>query len=484
MRTWSRRGFLTAAAAATAGAAVGCAPESSAPTPVLPGDPSVAAAERARRLDGAAVVAAAMTAAPATVDLGGGLAVATWAYDGRVPGKEIRLKAGQVLSATVTNGLPVDTTLHWHGLAVRNDADGVPHLTQDPIAPGGSRVFEFTVPDAGTHWFHPHVGVQLDRGLYAPLIVEDPADLGRQDAEAVLVLDDWLDGVDGRDPDAELATLLKGMEMDHGMAMFPSPVLGGDAGDVAHPHFLINGRTIAEPHVVTAGPGQRVLLRLINAGADTAFRFAVAGHRLTVIATDGYPVVPVETSSLLIGMGERYDVLLTAGDGAFPIVAAAEGKGARAAALLRTASGAADVTAGVPELLGTPLLGIDLTTPPERLLPARPADVTHDVVLAGDMATYDWTINGRLHPDVPPFEVREGQRARFRVQNASAMFHPVHLHGHTFQTGSLRKDTLLVLPGQKAEFEMRADNPGQWMLHCHNAYHGEAGMMATVSYVK
>lgn len=489
MGTWTRRGFLLTASAAAAGVVTGCSsPKPDGASLILPGDPSVAAAEQARRISGAAVVEASMTAAPATVDLGG-VTVRTWAYDGRLPGKEIRLKAGQVLKATVNNGLPADTTLHWHGLAIRNDVDGVPHLTMDPMAPGASKTFEFTVPDAGTHWFHPHVGVQLDRGLYAPLIVEDPADPGAHDVEAVLVLDDWLDGVEGRDPDAQLATLKKGMAAsmgagEHGMAMFPSNILGGDAGDVGHPHFLINGRTLLDPQVVEAKPGQKVLLRLINSGADTAFRFAIAGHKITVVATDGYPVTPVETSSLLIGMGERYDVIVTAKDGAFPIVAAAEGKGARAAAILRTASGDVDVKAGVPELLGTPLMAKQLETPTERRLAARTPDITHDVVLGGNMMDYKWTINGKLHPDVPPFEVRQGQRARFKVRNESEMFHPVHLHGHTFQVGNLRKDTLLVLPGEAVEFDIDAVNPGQWMLHCHNAYHGEAGMMATVSYVK
>lgn len=491
MNGWNRRGVLAAGMTVTGAAITGCGGDPAAAEPVAPTDSAVAAAESVRRAPGARVVEVGLVAQESTVDLGG-TRVRTWSYGGSVPGKEIRVAKGDVLKVRLVNRLPAETTVHWHGLALRNDMDGVPHLNQEAVPPGGEFVYEFTVPDAGTHWFHPHVGTQLDRGLYAPLIVEDPANPGDHDVEAVLVLDDWLDGVDGRDPDAELATLKEGMSMGGhegmDMQMFASDLLGGDAGDVDHPLFLINGRTTADPFTVNAKPGDKVLLRLINAGADTAFRFAVVGHELTVVATDGYPVEPVTTGSLLIGMGERYDVVLTAGEGAFPVVAVAEGKEKRAAAVLRTGSGAVDVAAGVPELLGRPTTVDDLTTPVAHRLAERAPDVTHDVLLGGDMETYRWTINGALHPDVPPLTVREGQRARLVVKNATTMFHPMHLHGHTFQitgaAGPLRKDTLLVLPGQEIALDVEAVNPGQWMVHCHNLYHGEAGMMATFSYLR
>ena len=488
MRTWTRRGLLTATLGATAAITVGCTKEpAAAAKPVLPTDPAVAAAENARRLSGAGTVELTLNAKRSTVDLGG-VTAPTWTYGDTVPGREIRAKAGDTVRVHLLNDLPAETTIHWHGLALRNDMDGVPHLTQNPVPAGSKQTYEFTVPDAGTHWYHPHVGVQLDRGLYGPLIVEDPNDPGGYDVEAVLVLDDWLDGVDGQDPDTQLATLKKGMDMSSmgggHMEMFSSRILGGDAGDVGHKLFLINGRTPADPVSVKAKPGQRVLLRLINASADTAYRFAVGGHRLTVVATDGYPVEPVEASALLIGMGERYDVVLTAREGGFPIVALAEGKGGRGAAVLRTADGEVDVQAGLPELLGTPVTVHDLATPAERRLSEKAPDVSLPLVLGGDMMTYQWTINGKLHPDVPPFEVREGQRVRLAVRNDSTMFHPVHLHGHTFQVGAVRKDTVLALPGEELLLDVEAVNPGQWMLHCHNAYHGEAGMMATFSYVR
>ena len=115
-----------------------------------------------------------------------------------------------------------------------------------------------------------------------------------------------------------------------------SPLLGGDAGDVRYPYYLINGRVRAAPRTFSARPGQRARIRLINAGADTAFRVALGGHVMTVTHTDGYPVDPVQASALLLGMGERYDVQVTLGDGVFPLVALAEGKDSTALALVRT----------------------------------------------------------------------------------------------------------------------------------------------------
>ena len=108
-----------------------------------------------------------VTALPVTVDLGG-VSAPTWAYGNTVPGAEIRIRAGEVLRARFTNNLPEPTTVHWHGLALRNDMDGVPRVTQPLIPPGATFLYEFAVPDPGTFWFHPHAGLQLDRGLYAP----------------------------------------------------------------------------------------------------------------------------------------------------------------------------------------------------------------------------------------------------------------------------------------------------------------------------
>ena len=223
-RTISRRGFLVLTAGTAVAGLTACGSSPSGPTPVRidPNSPQVAAAEKRRRGASAATTSMSLATAEGAVDLGAAQVI-TWTYGGELPGKEIRVKRGDVLKVDLSNTLSVPTTIHWHGIALRNDMDGVPDLTQSEIKAGGRFTYEFTVPDAGTYWFHPHVGTQLDTGLYAPLIVEDPDDGNDYDTELVVVLDDWLDGL-GRSPDAVLADLrTNGMPMGHesmpGMSM-------------------------------------------------------------------------------------------------------------------------------------------------------------------------------------------------------------------------------------------------------------------------
>jgi FtsP/CotA-like multicopper oxidase with cupredoxin domain len=188
-------------------------------------------------------------------------------------------------------------------------------------------------------------------------------------------------------------------------------------------------------------------------------------------------------------MGERYDVTVTAGDGVFPLVALAEGKDAVARALLSTRSGTGPDAAYRPPELSRLVGTIDLfTAAPEVDLGSVRPDVALSAELSGGMMNYDWTINGRPFSDTRPLTVQEGQRTRLTLNNMSMMWHPMHLHGHTFQLTrpdgrpGPRKDTVIVLPMQKLTVDLVADNPGEWMLHCHNTYHQEAGMMTSLNY--
>lgn len=531
MTSIDRRSVLLAGLGAAGTGVLAACTGSSADSPALvnPSGAQVARAERnrggtgkVRRLD--------LTAAPATLDLGGGTMARSWAFSGRTPGKEIRVQAGDTLAAELSNQLPNRTTtsVHWHGLALRSDMDGVPPVTQSAVRPGANFTYRFVADAPGTYFFHPHVGVQLDRGLYAPLIVEDLKEPLSYDDEWVVVLDDWLDGVTGT-PDeafAELRQGMGGMDMGdpdsspgasghdmHGMAgMSDSPsassdssgdgmstrfmlmgaesdLLGGDAGDVKYPYHLVNGRVPADPAVFTSKPGKRVRLRIINAGGDTAYRVALGGHRLTITHTDGFPVEHQQVDALLVGMGERYDVLATLGDGVFPLAALAEGKNAGGMALVRTGSGSAPKPTVRPREVDGMIMPADrLRAADDVRLDTRKADRVHRIELTGGMDQYDWAINGERYdmddPTASPLLVEEGQRVRLDFVNTTDMWHPMHLHGHTYQLGGSgpRKDTTIVLPKKTVSVVFDADNPGQWMLHCHNAYHGEAGMMALVAY--
>lgn len=483
----SRRVLLRGGIGAAGLGMLGACTRQSAPDVVTPSGPQVSAAEAARNPGTIRTVS--LTPEVSDVDLGG-VVVSTWAYGGAIPAKPIRVRAGEQVKATVANRLPEDTSIHWHGVALRNDADGVPHVTQDPIPAGGTFTYQFTAPHPGTFWFHPHTGVQLDRGLYAPLIVDDPHEPLTYDDEWVVVLDDWLDGINGKTPDAQLAELregMGGMMGGHMMGGASSALLGGDAGDVTYPHFLVNGRLAADPDVHTGKPGQRLRIRFINAGSDTAFRVALAGHVMTVTHTDGFPVTPKDTDALLIGMGERYDVLVTLADGVFGLVALAEGKNATCLALIRTGAGTPP-PAGLrsAELNRRIVAYQQLRADSRAALTVRDVSRTLTVKLTGGMMSYDWRFDNK------PFDhrtvahvVSSGERVKIEYVNTTMMWHPVHLHGHTFAVGDAagpRKDTAIVLPGQTLTTLFDAENPGQWMIHCHNAYHAEAGMMTLLGY--
>ncbi|MER7816551.1 multicopper oxidase family protein [Streptomyces sp. NPDC096153] len=502
------------------------------------------------------------TATPSTVDIGRGRTFKTWTYNDQLPGKAVRINAGDTLELTLSNHLPVPTTVHWHGIALENKMDGVPGVTQPAVKPGGTFAYRFTVPHAGTYWFHPHYGVQIDRGMYAPLIVEDPKEPLSYDHEWIIVLDDWIDGVGGSTPDDVLSQLRKGKPpMGHGNAHdgghgddedarrerdredredgddeerdgrprprptggvdagygparaqepdeghgSPGPaggrgprrllsnatskLLGGHAGDVAYPYYLINGRTADDPTEFKAKPGDRIRLRIINAGGETAFRVALGGHEMTVVHSDGFPVHPHKTDALLLGMAERYDVMVTAKDGVFPFTALAEGKKGSAMAVLRTGSGATPKPSTRPSELDRRVLQSSAHLRPEDSvkLDRRRPDRLIRFTLTGGMKRYDWAFDRQPYDPEVLHRIEYGERVRLVVINATDMWHPMHLHGHTFALAGIdslgaRKDTAILLPHRKLVADFDADNPGLWMFHCHNIYHSESGMMTTLAY--
>lgn len=434
-----------------------------------------------------------LTARLTQVDLGGTLAN-TWTYGDLLPGKIIRVNVGDRVKVALKNELPAPTSVHWHGLAIRNDMDGVPGVTTPEVPPGGSFNFDFITPDAGTHWFHPHSGAQLDRGLYAPFIVDDPQEATKYEREWILILDDWTDGV-GKNPDEILAELMKGngaASSDMGGMDMGGMDMGGmdmDSGDVTYPMYLINGRPSNDPEIFSAKPGERIRLRIINAAADTIFHLALAQHTMTVTHTDGFPVKPLKTALLQIGMGERYDVVVAMGEGVFPLVAQAVGKSEIARALIRTGSGSVPAATFQPsELKATPLNVQSLEASDEVRLPAKKPDRIQDLVLTGSMSPYVWKINGRTYAETKPLTIGLNEMGRLRIRNMTMMPHPMHLHGHTFQLGGAgsygaRKDTVLVPAMGRIDVDYAATNPGKWMIHCHNAYHVEAGMMTRLEYI-
>ena len=534
----TRRGFI-AAGIASGFAVAACSQNPQPASSEAKMEAAIKAAEAARPHSGRTVTAT-LTSQQTDVDLGG-VTARTLAFGSTIPGPLIRANIGDELAITVQNRLSEPTSVHWHGIALRNDMDGVEPATPN-IPAGQDFTYRFSVPNAGTYWAHPHVGLEEDMGLYLPVIVDDPTEPGNYDAEWIVVMDDWTDGV-GKSPQqlydaltspnkptmqnmpppasatptttpttptttttttATKGTTTTGTTRTSGTSgttstsaaagapgeVGTSDLLGGDAGDIAYPYYLINGRIPAAATTLNAKPGQRIRIRFINTGSDTAFRVALSGHSMTVTHTDGFPVVPTQVDALLIGMAERYDVIVTAADGVFPLVAAAEGKNAVARALLVTGSGSQPDPQFRPAELTKRVGTIDMFTATTSVnLGAAEPNLNLPVVLGGDMAKYVWTINGEPYSKTNPLHVRQGQRPIITFDNQTMMYHPIHLHGHTFQlikpdgTPGARKDTVVVLPKQKIDAALVADNPGLWMLHCHNTYHAYAGMQTRLDYV-
>jgi FtsP/CotA-like multicopper oxidase with cupredoxin domain len=515
---------------------------------------AIAAAEAARPHSGRTVNIS-LTPQPAQIDLGGPI-VRTLAFGNTIPGPLIRAGIGDEVVVKVSNRLDSPTSVHWHGIALRNDMDGAEPATPN-IPAGHDFTYRFSVPNSGTYWAHPHTGLDEDTGLYLPLIVDDPTE-GDYDAEWIVVLDDWTDGI-GKSPQQLYAELTAPNKPPmptmsttpttsttsttlttpttsttstsettsttsttstsettsttsatstsettspspptsttetpgaSGVSVGRSDLLGGDAGDIAYPYYLINGRIPGAPTTFNAKPGQRIRIRFINTGSDTTFRVALAGHSMTVTHTDGYPVVPTVVDALLIGMAERYDVVVTAADGVFPLVALAEGKNDLARALLSTGTGTPPDPGFRPTELTKRVGTIEMFTATTPINLGRPdPNLNLPVVLGGNMMQYSWTINGEPYSKTNPLHVKQGQRPTITFDNPTMMYHPIHLHGHTFQLlkadggPGARKDTVIVLPNQTIVAVLVADNPGTWVMHCHNTYHQFAGMMTRLDYV-
>ncbi|WP_427136252.1 multicopper oxidase family protein [Pseudarthrobacter sp. S9] len=516
-------GLSVAGAAAAALAACSKTPvPAGLPDRVLSTDPLVADYEACRAFTGK-TLRQELTASSFQTTVAG-KPVTTWGYNGGFIAPQLRATAGDRLEVTLDNQLRDPTSIHWHGLALRNDQDGVPHLTQGPVGAGAGFTYGFRLARPGTYWYHSHVEMQRERALYGALIIEDPTEKLQYDKDWVIVLDDWMDGITGT-PDDVLKELSGGMSMsgtsmpgmDHGsmsgsMGSPPSPsgaggmtgmgmkhmlmgsrsdFLGGDAGDVSYPYHLFNSKAPDEADTLSATAGQVIRLRVINAAGDTAYRVGVPGQKLTITHTDGFPVVHQVVDAVVLGMGERIDALLTVRDGFTPVMALPEGKTGQGLGFISTGAGKQPLPAVLPDTLdGTVVDGGQLKADPDAVLPAKTPDRTHELHLTGGMMKYDWGINGNRFDMNKPFEnafeIKAGERVEVRFINDTDMWHPMHVHGHTLQVGAggARKDTVIVRPKQTVTVIFDADNPGQWLTHCHNAYHAERGMVGVFSYIK
>lgn len=467
-----------------------------------------------------------------------------WAINGMFPGPAIRAKEGEEISVTLCNKLPQPTTIHWHGIHQRGTwfMDGVERISQSAIKPGECFSYKFTAYPSGTHWYHSHTGLQYSDGLFGPLIIEENEDPYKADYDydRIIMINDWF-----HIPSEQiLANLKKGayMQTKEGAAMKmgvsmtmdtrsgqkdPSMSIemesGGmpDVGDVPFESALINGKGRFDPNseapleTYEVKSMDRIRFRIINASSTYAFRFAIDGHKLSVIATDGALTKPLEVDSLIIDVGERYDVIVKADQPAANYWIRAktleEDKEDHALAVLRY-GGPSQEPPKTKAAWGASLRLGDL----KPFTPQKPKAPTADKLLelSGSMMPYKWMVNGQAfelpkkpftedrNPPDPPvtqMKLKEGDVVRLVINNDSKMSHPFHLHGHYFHVLGLSdegagkysgqtlnekdpigKDTLSIPRKGWAVVQWEAGNPGVWFFHCHIEWHLATGMAILV----
>ncbi len=313
-----------------------------------------------------------LSVAPAHSVIGGRALHHTVAVNDTIPGPLIRLKEGETARIAVSNRLAEQTSIHWHGLLVPFQMDGVPGVSFPGIDPGETFTYEFPVTHSGTFWYHSHSGMQEAVGLYGPLII-DPAgpDPIQSDREHILVLADWspmhpheqmrrlkvMPGYFNRQRQ-DIAGLLAGQDQPlkdrlEWAAMRMDPTDISDVTGFTYT-YLINGQDTAANWTGLFRPGERVRLRIINAGAMTNFNFRIPGLALTVVAADGNPVQPVETDELQIAIAETYDLIVTpAEERAYGVIAEALDRSGQVRGTLAPRAGMAGP---VPALRQRPLL--------------------------------------------------------------------------------------------------------------------------------
>ncbi len=404
-----------------------------------------------------------------------------WGYDGLMPGPEVRVSQGARVQRSFQNAVPQASSIHWHGIRIDNAMDGVAGLTQRAVEPGEGFNYDFLVPDAGTYWYHAHNRSveQVARGLYGALIVEE-AETPDIDREQVLILDDWLlDPATAQlDPD-----FLSRHDRSH-------------AG--RHGNFIAtNGRFEQSQEV---SQNQRLRLRLINAANARIFVLALAGMEGWTVALDGMPLSQPEpvTEALILGPGQRADLIvdIVAEPGETAHLVRIEGQ-----------EGISQATFPVKGRGSTARRAKPLALPPNPRMALTGLNAAVHVRLnmqGGAMGTLDaavlngerksfrelvqaneyWAFNGMIGmTDTPLITVSKNETVTLEIYNDTSFPHAMHLHGMHFREigndGDLGpfRDTLLISRGETRTIGFVADNPGDWLFHCHMLSHAASGMM-------
>ena len=457
-----------------------------------------------------------------------GKPVTAMVIDGNIPGPTIQANLDDRLKITFNNLMDVDTSIHWHGVLLPNDQDGVPYLTTPPIAAGGSLTFEYPVTHTGTYWYHAHTGLQEQRGIYGALVFRNPAEARRYDTELVLVLSDWTD----ENPETVLRNLKREADyyalkkdtvqswegvLKNGRQAINNRINGAlirmgpmDLSDVGYDAFLINGKQ--NRHTAEIKNGERVRLRIINASASSYFYVEFSGGDMTLIEADGVAVVEKTAKRLRLATAETYDVIVEVPAGKqYEVRATAEDGSGYASYYLGAGETVPVSPVTKPNLYlvghgshrsGRPQMnhsgrhgsthstseyaGLRAKSPTSFDLGRKTREI--DLRLTGSMERYTWSFDDKTLTEVDKIRIRKGEIVRFNLINETMMHHPIHLHGHFFRVLNGENDhaplkhTVNVPPLDTVTIEFAANEEKDWFFHCHNLYHMKSGMARVVSY--
>lgn len=442
------------------------------------------------------VVDVTLRSSPLGFSPGLGLRFPGLAYNGTIPGPLLRVVHGQRIRVRYLSDVAVATSIHWHGMLLPNDMDGVAGITQPAVHRGGSFLYEFAPGPPGTRWYHDHAfGLTSARGLFGLFVVEDPKD-EPADREFALIFHDvpkW-SSMAAAQRDVSTAPMTDPM----GNLETMQTMRGGMGDEVAYAAHCINGATYPHGKKLAMRVGDRVRLRVLNASPTQTRYVRLAGYELVVTHADGNPLVqPSTVDALRIGAGERYDAYFEVSKpGAFLLQGVSNDPLESQQAVLLYTEGMEDAPPqSVPQMLdGLRVFSYQTAGGVGAQTKSAMGAPTYDLTLGGGgWGNPRWTIDDKIWPNTPKLHVRRGEVVTVRFRNTGDMDHPMHLHGHLFAltevngTPLLRpldKDGSLVSAnGGTATWRFTADaSPGRWLLHCHNEIHMMGGMMTEVVY--
>ena len=419
-----------------------------------------------------------LTAEPAPIELIPGTTTPAWCFNQGFPSPVIRARQGKEVRILFRNRLQEATTIHWHGLRIPIEMDGVPFLSQPPIKPGEDFLYRFTPPDAGTFWYHPHVNslVQLGKGLVGPIIV-DEAEPMEFDADLPLMMKNWHINDDGS------------------FAPFTSPRAAFRMGT---PGAFESVNGVQNP-TYEVSPGALVRLRFLNVDNTVMYKVVIPDQQAWIIAIDGSPVArPIPLEQHEMGPGMRLDVALIAPAESGKTVSIKNAKGRLLFNLLELKTGGDPITATrvVTPLPTNPIPEPDLDNAETINFVFEWEGAVTPVNQDGKTNYKFWTMNRRAWEGMSANNIPEplatlelGKTYIFRLKNVTPHSHPIHLHGFIWSVlrsnqktfDLFHTDTVLLQKNEMVEVAFVADNPGRWMYHCHVIEHMKTGLMGYIT---